>query len=60
MLAMALLVAIAGKQGALRLKFIFAAGRNFAAANRGSMLDRPNEFQPPVKALYDHLTPKVD
>jgi hypothetical protein len=60
MLATALLIAIAGKQGTLRLKFIFAAGRNFAAANSGSVLDGPNEFEPPAKALYDHLTPKVE
>jgi len=58
MSAMTLLVA--GKQGTLRLKFIFTAGRNFAAANSGSMLDGPNEFQSPVKALYDHLRPKVE
>jgi hypothetical protein len=58
--AMALLFAIAGKQGTLRLKFIFAVGRNFAAANSGSMLDGPNEFQPPAKALYDHLRQKVE
>ena len=24
------------------------------------MLDGPNEFQPPAKALYDHLRPKVE
>jgi len=58
--AMALLFAIAGKQGTLRLKFIFAVGRNFAAVNSGSMLDGPNEFQPPAKALYDHLRQKVE
>jgi hypothetical protein len=57
---LALLFAIAGKQGTLRLKFIFAVGRNFAAANSDSMLDGPNEFQPPAKALYDHLRPKVE
>jgi hypothetical protein len=57
---MALLFAIAGKQGTLRLKFIFAADPNFAAANSGSVPDGPNEFQTPAKALYDHLTSKVD
>jgi hypothetical protein len=42
-----------------KTKVNLATGRNFVAANSGSMFDGPNEFQPSANTLDDHLTPKV-